>query len=143
MLQIVILAAGKGTRMKSETAKVLHKLCGKHMIEYVIEESLKLSKYVDVILNHQFEKVKEIVEKYPVEIIKQDLEKYPGTGGAVKEVKLKGDKIFVLNGDMPLIEAKELKKFSEIDADIVMSVMKLNNPDGYGRVVIENSNVKK
>jgi bifunctional UDP-N-acetylglucosamine pyrophosphorylase/glucosamine-1-phosphate N-acetyltransferase len=143
MLQIVILAAGKGTRMKSETAKVLHKLCGKHMIEYVIEESLKLSKYVDVILNHQFEKVKEIVEKYPVEIIKQDLEKYPGTGGAVKEVALKGDKVLILNGDMPLIEAKELKKFSEIDADIVMSVMKLNNPDGYGRVVIENENVKK
>ena len=77
MLEIIILAAGKGTRMKSPIAKVLHKLCGKNMIEYVIEESLKLSKSVDVILNHQFEKVKEIVEKYPVEIIKQDLEKYP------------------------------------------------------------------
>jgi len=143
MLQIIILAAGKGTRMKSKTAKVLHKLCDKSMIEYVIEESLKLSNTIDVILNHQFEKVKEVVEKYPVEIIKQDLEKYPGTGGAVKEVTLKGDKIFVLNGDMPLIEADELKKFTEIDADIVMSVMKLDNPDGYGRVVIENGNVKK
>jgi len=113
------------------------------MIEYVIEESLKLSDTIDIILNHQFEKVKEIVEKYPVEIIKQDLEKYPGTGGAVKEVALKGDKIFVLNGDMPLIDANELEKFTEIEPDIVMSVMKLDNPDGYGRVVIENGNVKK
>ena len=143
MLQVIILAAGKGTRMKSKSAKVLHTLCNKPMIEYVIEEALKLTPSVSVVLNHQFEKVKEIVEKYPVEIIKQDLEKYPGTGGAVKEVALKGDKIFVLNGDMPLIEANELEKFTEIDADIVMSVMKLDNPDGYGRVVIENGNVKK
>jgi bifunctional UDP-N-acetylglucosamine pyrophosphorylase/glucosamine-1-phosphate N-acetyltransferase len=143
MLQVIILAAGKGTRMKSKSAKVLHTLCNKPMIEYVIEEALKLTPSVSVVLNHQFEKVKEIVEKYPVEIIKQDLEKYPGTGGAVKEVSLKGDKIFVLNGDMPLIEANELKKFTQIDADIVMSVMKLDNPDGYGRVVIENGNVKK
>ncbi|QCT95041.1 bifunctional UDP-N-acetylglucosamine diphosphorylase/glucosamine-1-phosphate N-acetyltransferase GlmU [Caminibacter mediatlanticus TB-2] len=143
MLQIIILAAGKGTRMKSKSAKVLHTLCDKPMIEYVIEESLKLTKSVDVILNHQFEKVKEVVSKYPVNIIKQDLENYPGTGGAVKEVEIKGDKIFVLNGDMPLIEANELKKFTDIDADIVMSVMKLKNPDGYGRVVIEDGKVKK
>ncbi len=143
MLQVIILAAGKGTRMKSKSAKVLHTLCNKPMIEYVIEESLKLTNSVDVVLNHQFEKVKEIVEKYPVNIIKQDLENYPGTGGAVKEVPIKGDKVFILNGDMPLIEADELKKFLDIDADIVMSVMKLNNPDGYGRVVIENGNVKK
>jgi len=143
MLQIIILAAGKGTRMKSKSAKVLHTLCNKPMIEYVIEEALKLTKSVDVVLNHQFEKVKEIVEKYPVNIIKQDLENFPGTGGAVKEVPIRGEKIFVLNGDMPLIEADELKKFLEIDADIVMSVMKLDNPDGYGRVVIEKGNVKK
>ncbi len=143
MLQIIILAAGKGTRMKSKSAKVLHTLCDKPMIEYVIEESLKLTKSVDVILNHQFEKVKEVVSKYPVNIIKQDLENFPGTGGAVKEVEIKGDRVFVLNGDMPLIEADELKKFTEIDADIVMSVMKLQNPDGYGRVVIEDGKVKK
>ena len=143
MLQVIILAAGKGTRMKSSKAKVLHTLCTKSMIEYVIEESLKLTDSINVVLNHQFEKVKEVAQKYPIKIIKQDLEKYPGTGGAIKEVELKGDKILILNGDMPLIEADELKKFNEFDADIVMSVMKLDNPDGYGRVVIENKNVKK
>ena len=143
MLQIIILAAGKGTRMKSKSAKVLHTLCNKPMIEYIIEESLKLTKSVDVVLNHQFEKVKEVVEKYPVNIIKQDLENFPGTGGAVKEVEIKGDRVFILNGDMPLIKAEELKKFTDINADIVMSVMKLQNPDGYGRVVIENDQVKK
>ncbi len=143
MLQIIILAAGKGTRMKSKSAKVIHTLCNKPMIEYIIEESLKLTNTIDIVLNHQFDKVKEIVSKYPVNIIKQDLQNFPGTGGAVKEVSLKGDKILVLNGDMPLITADELKKFLEVDADIVMSVMKLKNPDGYGRVVIKEGNVLK
>lgn len=143
MLQIIILAAGKGTRMKSPTAKVLHKLCGKSMIEYIIEESLKLTDKIDIILNHQFDKVSETVNAYPVNIIKQDLENFPGTGGAVKEVPLSADKVLVLNGDMPLIKAEELKKFEEIDADIVMSVMKLDNPDGYGRVVIKEGKVQK
>jgi len=144
MLQVIILAAGKGTRMKSKTAKVLHKLCNKPMLEYVIiEEALKLTNNVDVVLNFQFEKTSEVAKNYPVNIIKQDLENFPGTGGAVKEVEIKGDRVFVLNGDMPLIEAEELKKFLDIDADIVMSVMKLENPDGYGRVVIENGVVKK
>jgi bifunctional UDP-N-acetylglucosamine pyrophosphorylase/glucosamine-1-phosphate N-acetyltransferase len=129
--------------MKSATAKVLHKICGKSMIEYIIEESLKLTDKIDVVLNHQFDKVKEVVSNYPVNIVKQDLENFPGTGGAIKEVKITGDKVLILNGDMPLIKANELSKFQEIDADIVMSVMKLENPDGYGRVVIENGNVKK
>ncbi len=143
MLQIIILAAGKGTRMKSKKAKVLHTLCNKPMIEYIIEESLKLTDNIDIVLNHQFEKVKESVSKYPVNIIKQNLQNFPGTGGALKAVPLRGDKILVLNGDMPLITADELKKFLEVDADIVMSVMKLKNPDGYGRVVIKDGNVLK
>ena len=142
MFQIVILAAGKGTRMKSNTAKVLHKICEKPMIEYIIEEALKVTKSVDVVLNHQFEKVKETIKNYPINIIKQDLQNFPGTGGALKEVKLKEEKILVLNGDMPLIKEDEIKKFNT-EADVVMSVMKLNNPDGYGRVVIENGDVKK
>ncbi len=143
MLQIIILAAGKGTRMKSPVAKVLHKLCGKSMIEYIIEESLKLTPHIDIVLNHQFEKVSETVKNYPVNILKQNLEKFPGTGGAVKEVPLKENKILILNGDMPLIKAQELGGFQDVDADIVMSVMKLDNPDGYGRVVIDNGNVKR
>ena len=143
MLQIIILAAGKGTRMKSKTAKVLHKLCGKSMIEYIIEESLKLTKRVDVVLNHQYDRVAEIVKAYPVNIFKQDIDNYPGTGGALKKVPIKGEKVLVLNGDMPLIRANELEKFQKCNADIVMSVMKLKNPDGYGRVVIQNKEVKK
>jgi len=141
--QIIILAAGRGTRMKSDTPKVLHTLCGKSMIEYILEESLKIANRVDVILGHKFEEVKEKIKKYNVNIHKQDLKNYPGTGGALKNIPLVGEKILVLNGDMPLITADEIKKFFEIDADIVMSIMNLDNPNGYGRVVIENDEVKK
>jgi len=149
MLQIIILAAGKGTRMKSNTAKVLHTLCNKPMIEYIIEESLKLTNSIDVILNHQFETVKEVVSKYPVNIHKQDLQNFPGTGGALISImkngkwKMENDKVLILNGDMPLITQNEIKAFLDIDADIVISVMKLDNPNGYGRVVIKNGEVKK
>ena len=143
MFQIIILAAGKGTRMKSQTPKVLHTLCNKPMIHYIIGESQKITSNVDVILAYKFDEVKKSIENFSVKIHKQNLEKYPGTGGALKEVPFIGEKILILNGDMPLITAEEIKKFFEIDADIVMSIMKLKNPDGYGRVVIENGNVKK
>ena len=143
MLQIVILAAGKGTRMKSTKAKVLHTLCEKPMIEYIIEEALKLTSNIDIVLYHQFDEVKKVIQKYPINIIKQDLENFPGTGGAIKNIEFKEEKVLILNGDMPLIKEEELKKFLDIDADIVMSVMKLNNPNGYGRVIIENEKVKK
>ena len=143
MPQIVILAAGKGTRMKSETPKVLHTLCDKPMINYIIDESQKITSSIDVILAHKFDDVKNKIEKTGVRIHKQNLEKYPGTGGALKEIPFIEDKILILNGDMPLITAKEIKKFFGIDADVVMSIMKLDNPHGYGRVVIEDGNVKK
>ena len=143
MFQIIILAAGKGTRMKSDTPKVLHKLCEKPMIDYIIEESKKITNSIDVILSHKFEDVKKEIEKYNVRIHKQDLKNFPGTGGALKEIPFTGEKILILNGDMPLITADEIKKIFEIDADIVMSIMNLTNPDGYGRVVIENERVKK
>ena len=61
---IIILAAGQGTRMKSDTPKVLHKISGKPMLYYSIKEALKLSDDITVVLYHQFEKVKTEIEKY-------------------------------------------------------------------------------
>jgi len=141
-MQIIILAAGKGTRMKSKIAKPAHKICNKPMIEYIIEESLKISSNITIILNHQFEFLNSIVSNYPLNVVKQDLKNFPGTGGALKNVELRENKILVLNGDMPLITSEDIKKF-DLDADIVMSVMKLDNPDGYGRVLIDDKKVKK
>ncbi|MEV9476972.1 bifunctional UDP-N-acetylglucosamine diphosphorylase/glucosamine-1-phosphate N-acetyltransferase GlmU [Aliarcobacter butzleri] len=141
---IIILAAGAGTRMKSDTPKVLHKISGKPMLYYSIKEALKLSDNITVVLYHQFEKVKAEIEKYfsNINFVIQDHKNYPGTGGAVMGIVPKYEKVLVLNGDMPLIQASELEKF-DINATIVMSVLELNSADGYGRVIIENGNVKK
>ncbi|MCG3670293.1 bifunctional UDP-N-acetylglucosamine diphosphorylase/glucosamine-1-phosphate N-acetyltransferase GlmU [Aliarcobacter butzleri] len=141
---IIILAAGAGTRMKSDTPKVLHKISGKPMLYYSIKEALKLSDDITVVLYHQFEKVKAEIEKYfsNINFVIQDHKNYPGTGGAVMGIVPKYEKVLVLNGDMPLIQASELEKF-DINATIVMSVLELESADGYGRVIIENGNVKK
>ncbi len=141
---IIILAAGAGTRMKSKLPKVLHKISGKPMLYYSIKEALELSDDITVVLFHQAQKVQEEMEKYfdGINYVIQDHENYPGTGGAVMGIKPKYEKVLVLNGDMPLIQADELKKF-DIDATIVMSVLELQSADGYGRVIIENGNVKK
>ena len=145
-LSIIILAAGKGTRMKSSLPKVLHKISGKEMLYYSIKEAQKLSDDVHVILFHQAQLVQKKMEKY-FENIKfsiQDHKNYPGTGGAVMGLDLKYDKTLVLNGDMPLIQEKELKNFLKDDnSAIVMSVLKLDDASGYGRVIIKDNNVLK
>ncbi|OCL93736.1 bifunctional UDP-N-acetylglucosamine diphosphorylase/glucosamine-1-phosphate N-acetyltransferase GlmU [Aliarcobacter thereius] len=141
---VIILAAGQGTRMKSTLPKVLHRISGKPMIYYSIKEALKISDDITVVLYHQFERVQEEIEKYfsNINFVIQDHANYPGTGGAVMNIIPKYEKVLVLNADMPLIQATELKKF-DLDATIVMSVLNLKSAVGYGRVVIENDNVKK
>ncbi len=145
-LSIIILAAGKGTRMKSSLPKVLHKLSGKEMLYYSIKEAQKLSDDIHVVLYHQAELVQKEMEKYfsNINFSLQDHENYPGTGGAVMGLNLKYPKTLVLNGDMPLIQAKELNNFLRDDnCAIIMSVLELKDASGYGRVIIENNNVKK
>ena len=141
---IIVLAAGAGTRMKSDTPKVLHRISGKPMLYYSIKEALKLSDDITVVLFHQAARVQTEMEKYfkNINYVIQDHANYPGTGGAVMNITPKYPKVLVLNGDMPLIQASELEKF-DIDATIVMSVLELESADGYGRVIIENGNVKK
>ena len=142
---IIILAAGAGTRMKSQTPKVLHKISGKPMLYYSIKEALELSDDITVVLYHQADLVRHTMQEYfgaKVNFVIQDHINFPGTGGAVMGIKPRYDKTLVLNADMPLIQASELKKF-DLDATIVMSVLELKNADGYGRVVINDGEVKK
>ncbi len=141
---IIILAAGAGTRMKSTTPKVLHKISGKPMLYYSIKEALSLSDDVTVVLYHQAQRVQEEMEKFftGINYVIQDHANYPGTGGAVMGITPKYEQVLVLNGDMPLIQSEELKKF-DLDATIVMSVLELDSADGYGRVIIQDGEVKK
>lgn len=145
-LSIIILAAGEGTRMKSSLPKVLHKISGKEMLYYSITEAKKLSNDITVVLYHQSGLIQEMMEKYfdDINYVIQDHLEYPGTGGAVMNIEPKNDKVLVLNGDMPLIQSEEISKLTSHISPITMSILELDNPTGYGRVIVdENNKVKK
>jgi len=141
---IIILAAGKGSRMKSSKAKVLHSVSGKPMLFHIIKESLKISDDITVVIAHQKEEVQKQMEAFfdNIRFVVQDAENFPGTGGAMKNVSPKNEKVLILNGDMPLITSDALQGFLDIEADVIMSIFDLENPDGYGRVVIENKQIQ-
>ncbi len=144
-ISIVILAAGKGSRMKSTTPKVLHEISGKSMLFHAIDASKKLSDDITVVLYHQAQLVQSSIEDHYLDINfhMQDVEQFPGTGGAMKGVESKHEKTLILNGDMPLITQSSLLTLIEGDADINMSVIPLENPHGYGRVIIKDKKVQE
>ena len=142
-LSVVILAAGKGTRMKSSTPKVLHEISGKSMLFHAIDAAKEVSDDITVVLYHQANRIQEQIETTysGIHFHIQDAEQFPGTGGAMKGVKTKNTRTLILNGDMPLITKESLLALTSGDADINMSVIKLDNPTGYGRVIIDEENV--
>lgn len=145
-LSIVILAAGAGTRMKSQTPKVLHKICGREMLYYSIKEALYLSDDVSIVLGFEADLIQSRIQNLfdkPLKFLHQDIKNYPGTGGALKNYQPKYSKVLVLNGDMPLIQSSQLEGFLHKDAEIVMSVIDKPHTNGYGRVVLQNGEVEK
>ena len=144
-LSIVILAAGKGSRMKSPKAKVLHTISGKPMLYHSVKAALELTDDVIVVVAHQKEGVIEAIrsEFENITFVKQDTENFPGTGGAVMGIEPRYEKVLVLNGDMPLITADALHGFVESRSAIVMSIFNLKDPSGYGRVVIGKHGVER
>jgi len=142
-LSVVILAAGKGSRMKSTTPKVLHEISGKPMLFHAIDAAKEVSDDITVVLYHQAKRIQEQVEaQYTgIHFHMQDAEKYPGTGGAMKGVTTQNERTLILNGDMPLITKDSLLALTSENADINMSVIKLEDPSGYGRVIIDNEKV--
>ena len=140
-IAVIILAAGKSTRMKSETPKVLHKLCGRPMLGYVLDlvASLKPKKVVAV-LGFKQELVRKIIPGgIKVKIQKRLL----GTADAVKVglTALKGFKgtVLVLYGDNPLLKKETLNKLLdyhiENNVDATLLTAQLKKPSGYGRII--------
>ncbi|MCX6074082.1 MAG: bifunctional UDP-N-acetylglucosamine diphosphorylase/glucosamine-1-phosphate N-acetyltransferase GlmU [Campylobacterales bacterium] len=142
-LSIVILAAGKGSRMKSTKTKVLHEICGREMLYYSIKAAREITDDVIVVVAHQKEAVIAAMEKHfnNITFVTQEADTFPGTGGAMMGVSPKYDDVLVLNGDMPLMTKNSIDAFMNRESDVVMSVIELENPSGYGRVIIENDHV--
>ncbi len=140
-IAVIILAAGKSTRMKSETPKVLHPLCGRPMLGYVLDMVAGLRpKQVVAVLGHKQELVRKILPKNVKVVIQKKL---IGTADAVKTglSALKGFKgdVLVLYGDAPLLKKDTLKKLLDYhfinNVDATLLTAELKKPFGYGRII--------
>ena len=145
---VVILAAGKGTRMKSDMAKVLHKVAAKSMVVHVIECAKKIVwDNVIVVVGHQAQTVKDEVGKhFKVDFAVQ--EQLLGTGDAVKtaipDLKSGIKDVLVLCGDVPLIQENTLlnmlNQHKENQAKVSVLAVDVDDPAGYGRIVLDDHN---
>lgn len=141
----IILAAGEGTRMKSDIPKTLHKVCGKEMVKYVVEAAKNsgIEKNI-IVLGHGKEEVAHSIKDMDLIAVEQPIgEGSPyGTGFAVmaaKEYIDDDDTAVILCADGPLIRKETLQSFIKYHEDkkYAASVMTayLENPKGYGRIV--------
>ncbi|MCK5099426.1 MAG: NTP transferase domain-containing protein [Desulfobacteraceae bacterium] len=143
----VILAAGKGTRMKSDLPKVLHKINSKSLINYVAECAVKVvGDNIHVVVGHQAEKVKNEIKKH-FNAVYTFQKNMLGTGDAVK-VALAGlpdriKNVLVLNGDVPFIKEKTLLRLinthKEKQNSVTLLTVEIDDPTGYGRIIQNNN----
>lgn len=147
MNNAIILAAGKGTRMKSKTPKVLHEILGQTMLEHVLQTltEANVQKPV-VVIGHGAEAVKQTLASQDVETVMQ--KEQLGTGHAVMQAKAnfadkKGTTLVAL-GDTPLLRAKTVRDFMDFHitnkAAITVLTTKLEDPTGYGRIIRDQAN---
>ncbi|NLS53584.1 bifunctional UDP-N-acetylglucosamine diphosphorylase/glucosamine-1-phosphate N-acetyltransferase GlmU [Hafnia alvei] len=144
-LSVVILAAGKGTRMYSDLPKVLHPLAGKPMVQHVIDTALKLgAQNVHLVYGHCGDLLKEKLSDQPLNWVLQA--EQLGTGHAMQQAAphfSDDEDVLMLYGDVPLISGETLQRLlaAKPQGGIGLLTVKLANPTGYGRIVRENDNV--
>lgn len=146
----VVLAAGKGTRMKSNKSKLVHKIYGKELVKRVVETAKKSDiEEIIAVVGYKREQV-QLVLGDTVKYAYQD--EMLGTGHAVLQaeefLKNKNGKVVVLNGDVPIIRPETIKKLIEKSvknkeyATVLTAIY--NNPTGYGRIIRDDGgNVKE
>ena len=142
-LDIVILAAGQGTRMRSALPKVLHPIAGQSMLAHVLQTARSLKPAsIQVVIGHGAELVREQLAAADVSFVVQS--EQLGTGHAVAQAipHLKAENTLVLYGDVPLIEGATLESLlTHLSADsMALLTVNLTNPAGYGRIVRNQAN---
>ncbi len=145
MIKSIILAAGKGTRMKSDMPKVLHTIFDKTLVGYVIDavNNTGLADENFVIVGHQAEKVEEYINKNydNAKCVLQSPQL--GTGHAVSMalpyLKDFDGEVVILNGDLPLITSDTIKEFVEFHknkkSDVTVMSANFDDPTNYGRII--------
>ncbi len=137
-LDIVILAAGQGTRMRSALPKVLHPVGGKAMLAHVIDTARQLQpQSIQVVIGHAAEQVREQLAAPDLNFVLQA--EQLGTGHAVAQALpgLQAERVLILYGDVPLIEPQTLQRLlAQTNAEqLALLTVNLSDPTGYGRIV--------
>ncbi len=136
---IVILAAGQGTRMYSDTPKVLHQLAGRPLLEHVYQTACSIDHgSIHIVYGHGGEQVPELLQEFDVNWVLQ--EQQLGTAHAVEQVLpdiADSDDVLILYGDVPLITAESLQALITAGKETGFALMTayLDDPRGYGRIV--------
>src|SRR5437899_1466133 len=152
-IAIAIMAAGKGTRLKSKHPKVLHEIGGKPILAHVIATAQKVVPAQDifVIIGHEAERVREAVAGTGVNFVLQAIQRGTGHALMVARETLLGngnmyDQVIVLSGDAPLITAETIRKLSAFHsaqkATMTLLTADLDDPYGYGRVIRKGGRVE-
>ena len=143
-IHTIILAAGAGSRMKSNRAKVLQTIGGMSMLHRVLSKVEKLNSKATVVLGHQKESVLKHLNAISSNANTVIQEKQLGTADAVKSALSKttaGEKVLVLYGDVPLVSSKSLKTLiAGAEEGFSILTTELDEPHGYGRVITDNAN---
>ena len=150
-IKSVILAAGKGTRMKSNTSKVLHKIFEKPILGYVLDNSKNIVSESFVIVGHHAEEVTEFVEKNYTNAKTILQSPQLGTGHAVSMacpyLENFDGQVIILNGDLPLMTEESIRKFIEYhnskNSDLTIMSTILDDPANYGRIIREKDDSLK
>ena len=144
-LSVVILAAGKGTRMYSDLPKVLHPIAGKPMVKHVIDTAKQLdAKQIHLIYGHGGDLLQQRLANEPVNWVLQA--EQLGTGHAMQQAApffADDENILMVYGDSPLITKATLEKLiaAKPENGIALLTVELANPTGYGRIIRENGSV--
>lgn len=143
-LAVIILAAGKGTRMKSDLAKVLHPVAGVPMVRYVVETALRLGGgEVVVVVGHQAEAVQRVLAPYRTLRFAVQTPQL-GTGHAVltglEKVSANSRDVVILCGDTPLIRTETLvalvERHRNASSPLTLLGARMKDPTGYGRIFV-------
>ncbi|MDB6143922.1 MAG: UDP-N-acetylglucosamine pyrophosphorylase [Pseudomonas sp.] len=142
-LDIVILAAGQGTRMRSALPKVLHPVAGDSMLGHVIHSARQLNPQgIHVVIGHGADIVRERLAADDLNFVLQD--KQQGTGHAVAQAvpELTAETVLILYGDVPLIEVETLQRLLKLVSPEQLGLLTVNleDPTGYGRIVRDAQN---
>jgi len=143
-IKSIILAAGKGTRMRSMQPKVLHPLAGKPLVEHVYDLCQELEdNTITIVYGHGGETVRKALDSLSVSWVEQA--EQLGTGHAVQQAESQindNDTVLILYGDVPLLKLATVKVLlaDVSDKTLALLTVELDQPKGYGRIVRDNKN---